>query len=170
MLKGIVLKLIAACMLFLLAGCHQADSASLPSSWPIPELTLPPGAKLSGKVIDTNAIGVRNTDPTWTATIDYSQGWDELVKHVETCLKPLNYSEFWSVNPRIGDMRGIQRAYYSPDQLTEVSLMNMSFQSGNTNSTKFIISITLCSAPNTMLKYAGTTSSRGVKHYLEQLK
>jgi hypothetical protein len=160
---GILLELI---LLFLLAGCTTAGY-QLPTNWPVKELTLPADAKLVRKV-----SVLQLEDKSWMAFIDSSSGYDKFIEHVESCLKPLSYNEFYMDNPRIGNTRKHMRQYYSPDGLTEVSISKgiSSVGSAASFASDISLTITISATPDQALKYAGTTSSSGVKTVLEPIQ
>jgi hypothetical protein len=159
--------LLGLVLLSFLAGCAlKQQQHKLPASWPIKQLTLPADAVLTRDVLELCILGKE-----WMAYIDYGRSKQELVDHIEGCLKTLNYSELYGINPRLGDSRAMWRTYYSPDQLTEVSLHEGS-NAGTTYgfASDYVLTITILTEPHAMLKYANTTSSRGVQNVLEPIQ
>ena len=174
------------CLVTLAAGCLKGSNSSqsassqvatnsnaspvpLPGDWPVPELTLPPGAMLVSSVLNPPDADYKDKVGIWLAHIDYSQGWDALGDHVESCLKPLNYGELWMDNPQF-KQRDMQRWFFSPDQLTQVNLGNSEGVPDLPGTGDYTITIVLWTTPFQGLGLAGTTSPNGTKTYLEPIK
>lgn len=113
-----------------------------------------------------------NADESWSVDFDCSSGnLAAVADHVESCLKPLNYSEYWIDNPHFGSTRQTFRSYYSPDKLTEVTISPGKKQPGSPPfAYDFNLSIKITTTPNGVLQFAGTTSENGAKVYLEPIR
>jgi hypothetical protein len=110
-------------VLLALSGC-PLGSTSLPANWPIPQLSLPPGAKL------TALPSVGNQTPTCRANsaarFSYTGSWDDVAGHIEQCLAPLGYVEYVEVFPGGDTMQHRIRYYWAPDDRTSVLLSQAS--------------------------------------------
>jgi hypothetical protein len=167
MFQGILRTVLCIALACLFSGCQQA--ASQPSAnWPVPGLTLPPGAVLL-KAVEPKTSGGASPSTMWTAGIRYGKAWPALVAHVEGCLQRLDYSECIVDSPQLGG-RGFARDYYSPDRLTRVSIINMDKPSraGQPDKANFAIMVFVTTAPDPLVEKA--TADPGGAVRLEPLK
>jgi hypothetical protein len=157
--------------LILLACACQQPRQKFVGDWPVPTLTLPAGAtELSGKKPADS--GGTLSSQTWTKAFRCDDDWETVRAHVEGCLKPLGYREFWAESPQIGDTRLTGRDYYSADGLTHVQLMNLDKPERRADPAKatFMIMIKLLDAPDPLLAKAGQSLADGGSVHLEPLK
>lgn len=159
-------------VLIVLLACQACSgSYSLPRDWPIRELTLPPGATMTRKATVMQLPGPQKK--SWLVYFDSLEDLQTVADHVESCLAGLSYSEHWIDNPRIGSSRRNMRTYYSADQLTEVVLMPGTGSDAGIPggfASQYTLTVHHWHSPNPVLKYAGTTSSKGVRHELRPLQ
>jgi hypothetical protein len=160
-----------AVLLAYFAGCAKGPY-SLPADWPMPQLTLPPNSTIAVRPVAMHKLSPSWPDEDWLIYFDCPSTLQTVVDHVEQCLKPLNYSEFYLDNPRIGNTRDAMRQYYSPDRLTKVVVERGTKGAGIPQkfASDYTLSITISTSPDPVLKHAGTTSSTGVKTVLEPIQ
>lgn len=148
-----------------LTGCpHQ--SYTLPADWPIPQLTLPPGAKLTSPAqVDSNAP-VGETYKT-NSFVQFTMGspWTAAASHVVKCLAPLGYAEHVIVYPDGSTSQDQLRDYWSTDEKTEVELTPL--LGGKTP--VVILRITEFQEPQPVLDTDGSETSQGARTEIRPL-
>jgi hypothetical protein len=106
----------------ILTGCLQQDY-SLPADWPIPQLTLPPGARLTSPAqVGSKAPGGGTYKTNSYAHFTMGSPWTAAARHVEQCLAPLGYAEHVSIYADGSSSQDQARDYWSTDAKTEVEL------------------------------------------------
>ena len=168
----LVLPWLLVLVVLVAAGC-PARSYSLPSDWPIAQLTLPSGAQMTRRAIAPHQTGLWSGDKSWLVYFDCSDDYEAVVGHVESCLGPLGYLEYWLVNPRIGSTQDQFHTYYSPDLLTEVSVsrgIGSEVSVGQGLQSDYTLSVTIRQTPPTPVQHANRKSSKGVESHLEPIQ
>lgn len=168
----LVLPWLLMIVVLVAVGC-PSRSYSLPSDWPIAQLTLPNGAQMTRGVIAPHRTGLWSGDKSWLVFFDCDDDYEAVAGHVESCLGPLGYLEYWLVNPRIGSSQKLFRHYYSPDLLTEVSLsLGVGSQAnvGQGLQSDYTLSITVRETPPTPVQHGNRRSSTGVESHLEPIQ
>jgi len=148
---------------------------SLPKSWPVKQLTLPVGSTVPFRPIAMHEMAANWTDKDWQVYFDCpTANTASVVSHIEACLAPLGYNEFWTVNPRIGSSRKYEHRYYSSDQLTSVTLTegvkSLGGQTSTPYATEFILMVKVTTRPDRILISAGKTADNGVEFHLEPIQ
>jgi len=136
---AIQLLCITACACLIpLSGC--AKPQALPKDWPIPQLTLPQGAKLVQVVALPGTERERVSVASYTAIFEDALPPEGVIADVEGKLKPLGYLRASSrVEPAPK-----ARVYLNPDGQTQVLL---DCQSGGPTGGRYSINITVVSPP-----------------------
>jgi len=146
---------------------------SLPKSWPVPQLTMPPGSTIidpPSEFQKSNQFQLGYpSNHFWEIHFNDSQDLAALAAHIESCLKPLSYSEYWEVWPIEGSSRQNSRTYYSPDGLTCVILVKGSSASPAVDS-DFLLLVTIFPSPPTRLDKVGGKLSGGEQFFLEPIQ
>jgi len=147
------------------AGCQQR-TYELPPNWPIQQLTLPSGAKLTSPAeVDFNSAGGRIDRRISIAQFTTAGPWTAAASHVEQCLGPLSYVEHVIVYPDGSTSQDQLRDYWSPDEKVEVELAPMA--AGKTPAV--VLRITEYSQPQPVLSSHGSVTSRGVRTEIRPL-
>jgi hypothetical protein len=124
-------------LLLLLAGCPKGEdqpewgarAVRYPASWPIPELTVPPGA-MQVKLPDLEdparaaweidgqleAEGQPPERRNWSIAFTYGGPGTDVQLHIDDCLKPLGYRLLWD-----NSLPG-RRGYITPDGKRQVNV------------------------------------------------
>jgi len=96
----------------------------MPADWPLTQLTLPGDARLICDPYIKN-YSSKKVDGEWDVFFDSKSDWPALIEHVETCLRPLAFSEYYKEDSARGtDTRGVKRTYFSKDGITMVVLLD----------------------------------------------
>ncbi|MBN2083572.1 hypothetical protein JW859_15360 [bacterium] len=165
-LSIIFLTLLALALAVALCGCPARTQSSLPADWPIAELTIPAGS------IEEIIVDHSDGEKKWKLYLNDSMPWDRLAQHVESCLAPLGYSEFYTLTAQGDDKRDRIRTYLSADLLTSFSMMNTVAMGRPAGSDKpeYGLMLKIGTQPYGDAALAGTTSAAGVQYFLEPLE
>jgi len=166
------LRLVLVVALLTLMSCNNSDSQqsnlTLPANWPIPQLTLPPGAELSSAPSVMLNLHLNDTPldrNIYSAQFTTGGPWTAAASHVEKCLAPLSYVEHVIVYPDGSTSRDQLCDYWSPDEKTEVELTPM--PAGKTPAV--ILRITEYSQPQPVLSSHDSVTSKGVRTEIRSL-
>lgn len=113
---------IAFAIVLVVVGC-PARNYTLPANWPIPQLTLPAGARL----IDAPMVAVGSPSSEngqmSTAAMVLGGTAEAGIKHIESCLASLGYLERVDVFDSGDTLRDRERIYIAPDDMTVVEVL-----------------------------------------------
>ena len=112
-------------LVVILASCAKEDSstAGLPDDWPVPQLVLGSGWKLSQRVVALHKVEDSGyKERTWLVVFSSRTTLAEASQHVEQCLRPSRYWKMKQGEGPSGFTSPDLRTYFSPDFYVEVKL------------------------------------------------